>query len=566
MARPLASGVFPRGLWLLGLGAACGSPPPPGAPAPCPTSPALAAPSAPPVSAAAPARPALSLAVELPDDPAAPPRLAVTLDGPAADLAILVADEPPAAIAITDADGPVPATIDGKRVLLGRRAAPPIRAVYTLGTIAGGPRRALFSGARVLAPAAWDSVPIAWETATPKDPELHVASTLGATPPIVAPRERLARSTWLAGPGGVARFRAAEGHDDAAWVGYTAFEPRTIAAEIAVLRSSLGEVFGATDDRTSTTLFFVEPRERGDFLALRRAGGVVVRAGGGEPWGAPMRLAVAHELVHAYIGETVWLGPPGDARMRWFHEGVTRWVARERLLSAGLLDHAEYTHEVNGAFAALAASPLRAQPNDALARAARGGLLVQVARGATYAARVDALVRDKSQGKRHLGHLLRPLIEDAVRRRGELPPGAFEDLVAKELGEPERLVLRDAVDRGLLPPLPPRAFGPCFRLETAQWAIYDLGFDEDATRVAEDHHPAGFAREGPAARAGLRKDDAVVSVRSTWGNPDKDAVVTLRRGGDERAITFRPTSGRAPGFALRFVPGADKSCAALARR
>ena len=250
----------------------------------------------------------------------------------------------------------------------------------------------------------------------------------------------------------------------------------------------------------------------------------------------------------------------------WYFPEMRRSDLHGALLSAGLLDHAEYTQEVNGTFATLAASPLRAQPNDALARAARGGLLVQVARGATYAARVDALARDKSQGKRHLGHLLRPLLEDAVRRRGELPVGAFEDLVAKELGEPERLVLRDAVERGLTPPLPPRAFGPCFRLETAQWAIYDLGFDEDATNVDALHHPAAFAPQGPAAKAGLRKDDEVVLVRSTWGNPDKDATVTVRRGAEERAITFRPTSGRAPGFALRFVPGGDKSCAALARR
>jgi len=528
-------------------------------------------------AAAAPApaaRPrSLRVAFHLPDDASAPPRLTVVVDGPAAELTTLAADELPSDVAVTDArGGAVVARRDGGRLALVGQPAPPLTVTSVLAApLASGPRRALVAGGAIAVPDAWTSFNLDWDTATPKDPELHVASTLGATPPLATTRARLARSAWQAGPGGVARFRGAEGRDEVAWVGYTAFEPRTIAAEIAVFRSSVDEYFGATDGRSSTALFFVEPRGKGGFAVSRRAGGVLARVDAGEPYAAPLRLAVAHELVHAHIGEAAWLGAPGTARTRWFHEGVARWVARERLLQAGLLDGAEYTEEVNGAFATLAASPLRSAPNDALARAPRGGLLVQIARGATYAARVDALLRDKSRGARSLRNVLRELIEAAKDTHAELPEPAFEDAIAGELGEPERAALKDAIERGAVAPPPAGAFGPCFRVEPSAYESYDLGFDEDATAAEPGKGPAGLAPKGPAARAGMRPGDVVAKVTSTFGRADKEAVVEVKRpraagGFEDVTLRYRPAGPRRPGLALRFVPDADKSCAALRRK
>lgn len=553
---------------------ACGAPavaPSRSAPPPAPaTAPATATATAP----ATAARPrSLRVAFLLPDDASAPPRLTLVIDGPAAELTTLAADELPSDVTVTDArGGAVTARRDGGRLALIGQPTPPLTVTCALtAPIASGPRRALVAGGAIAVPDAWTTFNLDWDTSTPKDPELHVASTLGATPPLATTRARLARSAWQAGPGGVARFRGAEGRDDAAWVGYTAFEPRTIAAEIAVFRSSLDDYFGTADDRSSTALFFVEPREKGDFLVSRRAGGVLARVGAGEPYAAPLRLAVAHELVHAYLGEAVWLGAPSAAKMRWFHEGVTRWVARERLLSAGLLDAAEYTEEVGGALATLAASPLRAEPNDALARAPRGGLLVQVARGATYAARADALLRAKTRGEKSLRTIFRELIRKALEAHAELPEGAFEDAVARELGEPEREVMKGAIERGAPAPLPSGAFGPCFRVEPSSYESYDLGFDEDATAVEPGKGPAGLAPKGPAARAGMRPGDVVAKVTSTFGRADKDAVVEVKRpratgGFEDVTLRYRPAGPRRPGVALRFVPDADKSCAALRKR
>ncbi|MDB5213939.1 MAG: hypothetical protein JWO86_1866 [Myxococcaceae bacterium] len=43
----------------------------------------------------------------------------------------------------------------------------------------------------------------------------------------------LRRAAFLGGPGGRAEFDAVEGHDESAWLGYPAFDPRAVSAEVA---------------------------------------------------------------------------------------------------------------------------------------------------------------------------------------------------------------------------------------------------------------------------------------------------------------------------------------------
>ncbi|MCT6647270.1 hypothetical protein N4G37_14475, partial [Enterococcus faecalis] len=65
------------------------------------------------------------------------------------------------------------------------------------------------------------------------------------------------------------------------------------------------------------------------------------------------------------------------------------------------------------------------------------------------------------------------------------------------------------IARGEAPALDGVPLGPCFRIVTRDYALFALGFDADATSTPAEPRPVGLDPNGPAARAGLRADDAV---------------------------------------------------------
>ena len=152
------------------------------------------------------------------------------------------------------------------------------------------------------------------------------------------PGRSLRRSVFLFGPGGRAELDAPEGHDESAWLGYTAFDSRSVSAEVAGFRGVLHEYFKDIELAPATLFFSVDARPRGGYRVARAHSGVLVVLSGLDPFDAGLRLAVAHELVHAWIGERTWVGdatPGKEIESLWFQEGVARWVAREQLAPSG---------------------------------------------------------------------------------------------------------------------------------------------------------------------------------------------------------------------------------------
>src|SRR5436309_3488947 len=73
-------------------------------------------------------------------------------------------------------------------------------------------------------------------------PELtFAASSFGLGPKVQATARGadLRDAFFLAGLLGRAKFHAPEGNDEAAWLGYTAFDPRPVVADMAGLRTAL---------------------------------------------------------------------------------------------------------------------------------------------------------------------------------------------------------------------------------------------------------------------------------------------------------------------------------------
>jgi M61 glycyl aminopeptidase len=439
------------------------------------------------------------------------------------------------------------------------------------------PNRFRGIGERILAlPEAFEAkaVPVSIEQRS-SAPALVVGSSFGIGIARIArqlevPGSVLRRAVYVTGPGGRAEFDAPEGHDESAWLGYTAFDPRSVSAEVAGFRGVLHEYFKVIELPPATLFFTVDVRPRGRFRVVRTQSGVLVALSGVDPFDAALRLAVGHELVHAWIGERIWLGdasPGHEAASYWFHEGVTRWVAREQLARVGLLSSDEYAAEVNRVLAIVTTSRHAARPMESLLAdpAATGVVPLLVSRGTLFATAVDARIRETSHGKRSFDDVLRALMVRAEERRGPLPAAAIDELLSTELGAAHaRNDLEDFVLVGRKKKLPEAALGGCFEPTEIAYESYEPGFDVAGSRTA--HAIVGVDAKGPAFAAGLRNGDVRVAGEVPE-RADQTAKLELERDGRPVAITYRPTSGPRRGQGFRRKAGlSEEACRKLALR
>jgi predicted metalloprotease with PDZ domain len=286
-----------------------------------------------------------------------------------------------------------------------------------------------------------------------------------------------------------------------------------------------------------------------------------------------VRIAAAVEILRAWIGEQLWVGPTEpdrEAEAYWFTEGVTRHLARDLLFRFGLLSPAELLDEMHGLAAIAATSPGRALGNRDLAARARdsGSLPLLVARGALYAARTDALLRrtpaaeGSSARPRSLADVLRALLVDARARRGPLPTSAWIEALSAALGPGEADAFRAHIERGVPAILPDGALGPCFRSAHRSYEAFDLGFDLEASRLSPARTLVALRPGGPAERAGARAGDTLAGADFTLGRADRPATLTLERGGDRITVRYRPAGARGQGQGWSRAQGIpDAACA-----
>lgn len=371
----------------------------------------------------------------------------------------------------------------------------------------------------------------------------HVVRTTGA---------ELRRSAFFAGGGGRAVFDAPEGHDEAAWLGWTAFDPRAVSAEIAGFRGLLHEYFEGADMEPATTLLFADERPRGRFRVMRRTSGILVTASGKEPWDAPLRLAVGHELAHAWIGDRVWVG--GDDAY-WFQEGFARWVSREQLARAGLLAPDEYAAEVNRLLGVVATTPKDKRT-----------VALEVARGALFATVLDGRIRERSHGARSLDHLLRALVHSNETMRVKLSVDELLAYATKEGGEAVRADFDDVVVSARRQTLPNDALGGCFEPRDVMYDVLDVGFDLAGTRADAGRKVRGVDPKGAAAKAGLRDGDKLLQAE----DPVAPRVLTkleVERDGRPISVSYEPAGVAKKGQGFRRKPGlSDEACKKLALR
>lgn len=358
---------------------------------------------------------------------------------------------------------------------------------------------------------------------------------------------------YMAGLMGRASFRAPEGNDDAAWLGYTAFDPRPAFADMTSLRTALRQTFRSPDTDKLTLLILSDSRPANSFSVTRRPRSVVARVGVQEPWTAPLRIAVATSVVHGWIGSRLWIGPDDaehEAEAYWFTEGIARHFARDLLFRYGLISATEAAADVEGLAAILATSPAASLTNAELGKKPRGALPVLIARGALYALRVDALLRSRKEKKSSLERVLADLYQKASQEKKALPVSSWIDLLVSQLGENERAVFRDVIESGKPVTLPDNAMGPCFKRVNRTYEGFDIGFDEEASNASKPRKVKGLVKGGPAEKAGLVEGDSIASISVGARSPNDDVIVSVQRGEEIKSFKYKPKgkSGKGPGF------------------
>ena len=369
----------------------------------------------------------------------------------------------------------------------------------------------------------------------------------------------LVHAAYIAGSLGSASFTEALDVDHAAWLGYTAFDPRPAVAEVAQIRTALREQWRGGGEEEHTLLFVSTARPAGSYALVPRAGSLVVHLGPSEPWSAAMRVAITQHLMHAWIGGELHL--PGGAETTWFHQGFARYLGARLLEQLGFLKPQDAQDYTSGLLATQATSPLRGQSLAALAAAdtpvARATM---TARGALYAQRLEGRLR--AQGKNALeSALFLPMMQAA--REKKLPTFTAAMLESSlEAVLPDAKHDRDLLDSGADLTLPPNALGPCFRVNDGEYRTFELGFDLAATLDSDAHAVVGVS--GAAADAGLVNGDILDDASYREGHPEIAAKIAVLRGGKKVILTYPPGGARKKGQVverIRSIP--DAQCGAV---
>ena len=458
----------------------------------------------------------------------------------------------------------------GVRLRLARAPVPPLTLSFERATTPGvvelDPNRLVAAGAALFAvPLAWRlrPVPTRLEIVAKKlYAEGRGASALGVGDlrELEVSGDALGRTTVLAGQLGHAVLDGPEGHDEMAWLGYTSFDPRSVAAEVAAFRSAVRDYFGEKRSAPCTLLLTTDARPAGSFDVTRQTASVLATVGVSQTYNGPLRVAVAHQLLREWIGPVLHVGDAArPAESLWFVEGLSRFLARELTFRFGLLAPVEYLAEVDEIERLVLTSPDAARGNAELASRATEPAVAAllVARGARHATSVDAAIRRKSGGKRSLDGVLRALYAEALRAQGPLPESAWGAALERELGAEGALLHREEVATGRPRPLPNDALGPCFIAGPRRFESLALGFEASG----EPPVVARVTPGSPAERAGLRVGDGVGSLPHA-STPAVPVRLEIERAGQKQRIEFRPVGALVPGRGFtRVARVPDERCA-----
>lgn len=522
---------------------------------------------------------------------AQPVALELELEGDSAELAELrlasAAHGALVALELSDARGALPfaaeAVDEAWVVRSGRPVQGPLRARYRLDSeVAGfedavattlGPDRFRLAGeTALLLPTAFDRQLLSVEVdvdLAPLPPGSALASTLGRdTSGLRCTGAALRHAAFFAGKLNTARFVTEEATDEWVWLEVLGFDARPVSGETAALRAELARYFERRPPSPFIVLMEASVRESGSFSVVPRSGGVLLELPVGASWGGPLRIAVARELFRPWFGAEVRMvgasPEPGPPEL-WFNEGVARALARELVFRFGMLTADEYADEINGIIGGVLLSPFASRPAAEVAAVAAKDVRARRhlgARGVLLATVLGAEWRASGAGSRALDTLLAALFQLARAEGRALTQTDWAAVAAEHFGAGADQAFRSIVEAGAPPTVAANGLGPCFRLLTRRYAEFALGFDAEQSRARTDGRAEDRSQDdsggrsegivaldpaGPAARAGLRSTDRLVSAYYLENDPGRRAALEVERARKKIRIEYLPVGRRVSG-------------------
>lgn len=384
--------------------------------------------------------------------------------------------------------------------------------------------------------------------------ELHLATggvtsgaassfALGSEQHLVARASELRGAYFFAGDVGTATFHGNDGDDFAAWLGFTAFDPRWVSAETAGIRSAVDAWVGrTTSPNTPPTSLLLAATRRDDLpvTVSSRTRGLVVSVDRRAAWTSNVRILVTQALMRRYVGGLLFVGDPRDeASGRFFSEGFSRAIARELLFEASWLSAVDRAAELNALLATLAFGE-------------KPGVL-DAARGALVATALDVALRSGSGGKRTLKSFLRERLAEASKEHKDtLSFPDFSARVSESAGAPFAREMDGALHRGGDVNLPPDLAGPCFRLAPKQLVAFELGF---VTSADEKMTVTSVKAGSHADVAGVRVGDVVSEVHYEPGRSSVPVKLVVVRKERKVSLRFTPAGISKPGRQFERLPG-----------
>jgi hypothetical protein len=357
------------------------------------------------------------------------------------------------------------------------------------------------------------------------------ASSLGVGTEVraEATSEELAHAAYVAGPLAVAEGK---GGERMVLLGKAELDVGAVLDWTSRVRGVAARIFegdGPRDPNADQFLFILvaQPGMGRSHDGAHLSRSLALWFDGSRPLDPPLRIAIAHELMHRWIGASVRLDDERGRPAKWFAEGFAVHYARRVLFDEKLITPKDFAEDLRRTI-----DPGREVRDEAYRR------------GALYAAHLDAAIRARSRGKRSLDDVVRGLLQAARARKSEvLPLSALRDVVVGELGEAAGEELDEAVVRGSRSiTLPNDAFGPCIKRRRAKEMVFDLGFDP-ASLKGDPGVTRGVVKGSAAARAGLRDGLIVIDAKlPDEGDPDKTREVEITVAGSRgaRKIRFMP--------------------------
>lgn len=300
------------------------------------------------------------------------------------------------------------------------------------------------------------------------------------------------------GPVAHADFVTMLGHERTIVYGAAAFDPRTVASELAVVRSDLERQLDVQIEELWLNEIMVLPAGREpNVMVAPAASGLQIRVDAASRWTAEHRLATASTIARIWLGKLMdRLAPaPGDLspeRASVIH-GLALGMARETLFELGLLTLDEYAASLSEAQHGMAARSGAWRPRD-----------IDIVDARDVAASAAARSIEVAQ------------VAWALRDRGT-PMTLPQVLVgAVDEGAPRDAAMLWTSIVGELPRSAGQRLGACFVARQTRTDVHDLGVI--VAWGSEGRSIVAAVREGGVAeRVGLRVGDEITRWTASSG-------------------------------------------------